>query len=162
MNYYILKDDVYVIPDTYSYEEIYYKKTYNLLDYNNKIIASFEWQNNNQPICYYKNNDLNNLLTYKYIPDSPILLQDLYVYTRIENTGDIIYNKKDGTNNKDLINRTATNKYLYDIRDLTLLAKNKKIYISFEKNIYELLNEKDIIISYDENNKPIEINIKGK
>ena len=162
MNYYILKDDVYVIPDTYSYEEIYYKKTYNLLDYNNEIIASFEWQNNNQPICYYKNNDLNNLLTYKYIPDSPILLQDLYVYTRIENTGDIIYNKKDGTNNKDLINRTATNKYLYDIRDLTLLAKNKKIYISFEKNIYELLNEKDIIISYDENNKPIEINIKGK
>ena len=46
MNYYILKDDVYVIPDTYSYEEIYYKKTYNLLDYNNEIIASFEWQNN--------------------------------------------------------------------------------------------------------------------
>ena len=37
MNYYILKDDVYVIPDTYSYEEIYYKKTYNLLDYNNEI-----------------------------------------------------------------------------------------------------------------------------
>ena len=87
MNYYILKDDVYVIPDTYSYEEIYYKKTYNLLDYNNEIIASFEWQNNNQPICYYQNHDLNNLFVYKYIPDTPILLQDLYVKIRVEDTG---------------------------------------------------------------------------
>ena len=43
MNYYILKDDIYVIPDTYSYEEIYFKRTYNLLNYNNEIVASFEW-----------------------------------------------------------------------------------------------------------------------
>ena len=163
MNYYILKDDVYVIPDTYSYEEIYYKKTYNLLDYNNEIIASFEWQNNlNQPICINQNHDLNNLFVYKYTPDTPISLQDLYVNIRIEDTGDIIYNEKDRSNNKDLINRTATNKYLYDIRDLFLLAKNKKVYISFEKNIYELVNEKDITILYDENNKPTKINIKGK
>ena len=42
MNYYILKDDVYVIPDTYSYKETYFKRTYNLLNYNNEIIATFE------------------------------------------------------------------------------------------------------------------------
>ena len=150
MNYYILKDDVYVIPDTYSYEEIYYKKTYDLLDYNNETIASFEWQNNNQPICYYINNNLNNLLTYKYIPDSPILLQDLYTKIRIENTGDIIY-KEDGTNNKDLKNRTATNKYLYDIRDLPLLAKQHIIYI-YSDDEFKLINEEDIRIEYNEEN----------
>lgn len=161
MNYYILKDDIYIIPDAYSYQETYFKRTYNLLDYNNDIIASFEYKNNSQPVCYYLNDNLNNLLTYIYIPDSPILLQDLYIKIRVEDTGDIMQ-KKDKSNNKDLINRTATNKYLYDIRDLFLLAKNKKVYISFEKNIYELVNEEDITILYDENNKPTKINIEGK
>lgn len=161
MDYYILKDDVYVIPEIYSYKEIYYKRTYDLLDYNNNIIASFEYKNNSQPVCYYLNDNLNNLVTYKYIPNSPISLQDLYIKIRVEDTGDIMQ-KKDESNNKDLINRTATNKYLYDIRDLFLLAKNKKVYISFEKNIYELVNAEDITILYDKNNKPIKISIKEK
>lgn len=148
MNYYILKDNVYVIPDTYSYEEIYYKKTYNLLDYNNDIIASFECKNNSQPVCYYLNDNLNNLLTYKYIPDSPILLQDLYTEIKIENTGNIIYKDDNITNDKDLINRTATNKYLYDIRDLPLLARQQIIYI-YSDNEFKLINEEDIRIEYN-------------
>ena len=149
MNYYILKDDIYIIPDAYSYLETYFKRTYNLLNYNNDVIASFEYKNNSQPVCYYLNDNLNNLLTYKYIPDSPILLQDLYTKIIIENTGKIVY-KADGTNNKDLINRTATNKYLYDIRDLPLLARQQIIYIYSNNNEFTLVNEEDIRIEYDE------------
>ena len=143
MNYYILKDDIYIIPDAYSYPETYFKRTYNLLDYNNDVIASFEYKNNSQPVCYYLNDNLNNLLTYKYIPNSPILLQDLYVEIKIKNTG-----KYDG--DKDLENRTATNKYLFDIRDLPLLAKQQIIYISSDNKEFELINEEDIKIEYDE------------
>lgn len=143
MNYYILKDDIYIIPDAYSYSETYFKRTYNLLDYNNNVIASFEYKNNSQPVCYYLNDNLNNLLTYKYIPDSPILLQDLYVEIEIKNTG-----KYDG--NKDLENRTATNKYLFDIRDLPLLAKQQIIYISSDNKEFKLINEEDIRIEYNE------------
>lgn len=149
MNYYILKDGVYVVPETYSYKEIYYKRTYDLLDYNNNIIASFEWQNNSQPVCYYLNDNLNNLLTYKYIPDSPILLQDLYTEIKIENTGNIVYKDDNITNDKDLINRTATNKYLYDIRDLPLLARQQIIYI-YSDDEFKLINEEDIRIEYNE------------
>ena len=149
MNYYILKDEKYIIPETYSYEETYYKRTYNLLNYNNEIIASFELQDNeNQPICIYQNRDLNGLSVYKYIPDTPILLQDLYVKIRIEDTGN---QDKYNDSNRDLINRTATNKYLYDIRDLPLLARNKMIYVS-SNNEFILVNEEDINIEYDEEN----------
>lgn len=150
MNYYILKDDIYIIPDTYSYEEIYYKRAYNLLNYNNEIIASFEWRNDqNQFICINQNHDLNNLFVYKYIPDTPILLQDLYVKIRIEDTGN---QDKYNNSNRDLINRTATNKYLYDIRDLPLLARQQMIYISSDNNEFILVNEEDINIEYDEKN----------
>lgn len=146
MNYYILKDEKYIIPETYSYEETYYKRTYNLLNYNNEIIASFEWKNRNQPTCVYINNDLNKLLVYKYIPDIPILLQNLYVKIRIEDTGN---QDQYNNSNRDLINRTATNKYLYDIRDLPLLARNQMIYISSDDG-FILVNEEDISIEYDE------------
>lgn len=150
MNYYILKDDVYITPDTYSYAETYYKRTYNLLNYNNEIIATFEWQNNqNQLICTNQNHDLNNLFVYKYIPDSPILLQDLYINIRIENTGNW---DKDNDSNRDIINRTATNKYLYDIRDLPLLARQQIIYIYSDDNEFKLINEEDIRIEYNEKN----------
>lgn len=143
MNYYILKDGVYIIPDEYSYKEIYFKRTYNLLNYNNEMIASFEWKNDqNQLICTNQNHNLNSLFVYKYIPDAPILLQDLYTQIRIENTGNY--------SNRDLINRTATNKYLYDIRDLPLLAKQQIIYTISDNNEFILVNEEDITIKYDE------------
>lgn len=149
MNYYILKDEKYIIPETYSYDYEYYKRIYNLLNYNNEIIASFEWQNNgNQPVCVYQNYDLNNLFVYKYIPNTPILLQDLYVKIRIEDTGN---QDKYNNSNRDLTNRTATNKYLYDIRDLPLLARNQMIYIS-SNNEFILVNEEDINIKYDKEN----------
>ena len=149
MNYYILKDEKYIIPEAYSYEYEYYERTYNLLNYNNEIIASFKWENNEkQPICIYQKRDLNDLSVYKYTPDTPILLQDLYVKIRIEDTGN---QDKYNDSNRDLINRTATNKYLYDIRDLPLLARNQMIYVSSD-NGFILVNEEDINIEYDEEN----------
>lgn len=150
MNYYILRDDIYIIPNVYSYDEIYYKKTYNLLNYNNEIIATFEWRNDqNQFICIDQNHDLNNLFVYKYIPDTPILLQNLYVKIRVEDTGN---QDKYNNSNRDLINRTATNKYLYDIRDLPLLARQQIIYTLSDNNEFILINEEDINIEYDEEN----------
>lgn len=143
MNYYILKDNIYIISDEYSYKEIYFKRTYNLLNYNNEKIASFEWRNDqNQLICIDQNHNLNSLFVYKYIPDTPILLQDLYTQIRIENTGNY--------SNRDLTNRTATNKYLYDIRDLPLLVKQQIIYTISDNNKFIPINEEDINIKYDE------------
>lgn len=147
-SYYILEDGKYIIPKAYSDKEKYYSKTFNLLNSNNEIIASLAYKNN-LPIWKLYSSNLNNLAVYKYTLDSSIL----YKKIEIRDTGKV--------DNKDLNNRTATNKYLYDIRDLPLLARHQIIYI-LSDNEYVLVNEEDIRIEYDEYNRMKKYSINGK